>query len=547
MAGTDYTPNVADTAQPTGEKVARKGAEELRLIKALLATLIIANASGATPRQSIQSAKIDSSGLNTALTTGAGLRPGLSTTAGAAPYQLSYASGFSSGKPIDFAESVNADVVDILGSNLPVSNTSFLYKDYGLTYGSTLAPPQYGYFYDRTAQSTHQFAGAAGATTFLDDYGNTWAAQGNARVQTNQFKFGTGGLGAAGANNILTGTDSIRSTNITSMGPNGWALRCWVYCTTLPTAGNDEVIMDWTNAGSFGALLRIRNAAGTIKFTYYLSSNGTGYDIASAVQGTTTPVVNTWYYIELTYDSLAGIYRLYVNGAQENSTASASRVCTITGTAIGANISNASGLQGYIDKPQFLPYCDHPNGTAYAVPTAAPSVIATGISSDFFSIPDMKMYQVTAASTAAGTNPTLTAITRLYLGEADTSGAAVTAVRNYGIRGMYDSGWTNTLPAAATTTTRNHNLGVSPEIFDLFVENITTANGYAVGRRFSWRSSASSDGTFLMPGSFTVFRNSMLYVTPNNTGWTPLNASTFVAGGLVTANWKYKMIAQRGW
>src|SRR5262249_28035389 len=146
----------------------------------------------------------------------------------------------------------------------------------------------------------------------------------------------------------------------------------------------------------FGVLLQIFNNAGTIRFGYSLSSTGAAFDIATNVLGTTLPVVGTYYFVELTFDALAGVYRLYVNGTQEASTASTSRISSSATHQLswGTRGDNNAGLQGYLDKPEFLPYCDHSNGTVYAVPTVAPSIITVNYASDFFDIQQMKMFKV---------------------------------------------------------------------------------------------------------------------------------------------------------
>lgn len=419
---------------------------------------------------------------------------------------------------------------------------------------ATKAPPQYGLAYDRTKQAVLQFGGAAGATVFLDDFGNTWTAVGGAKVQTNQFKFGTGGLGGAGAANALNGAaDAIKCTNINTLGSGSWALRAWCNPSALPGASGFGTVISMENStAAAGARLGIFNNAGTIKFAYALSSDGATLNIASNVQGTTTPVVGTWYFIELTYDSLTGVYRLYVNGAQEQSTASALRVCGGSTSALvcGSNAFSNNFFNGYIDKPEFLPYCDHPNGTAYAVPTAASSVIAAGYASDWFDIANMQLRSVSAASVAAATNPTFTQKNRLYVGEADTSGVAVTAVRPYAINGKYVAAWTTPLPGINTLTSKNDNMGTDFKLAKLQVQSLTTdaagANTNAPpGTIFDELCGLDNTADARMPPI-------PLYKTRNTVSFQTGNAAAFLtynnagAGvGFTLANWQYRIISER--
>ena len=143
-----------------------------------------------------------------------------------------------------------------------------------------------------------------------------------------------------------------------------------------------------------------------------MSSTGYSHDIASGTLGTTTLALNTWYFVELTYDAVSGKYVVFVNGIADQTISSTAKICSGV-LSIGNHgqtpIPNEL-FQGYIDEVEYLPYCDHPNAIAYSVPVAASSPIVQGYASDFFSIPDMTMYQVTAGSAVAGNNPPCTYI-----------------------------------------------------------------------------------------------------------------------------------------
>jgi hypothetical protein len=422
-------------------------------------------------RQTVASGPLTASGTANHITAGTGLAANLSTNGGANPVTVNYAAGSSLTGDVNYVNRVMADVANAW-SGLPANNLSFISTDYsagGPTYTQKLAPHQEGYAYNQAAQSVLQFGGAAGSTTFLDDFGNTWTAQGGAKVQTNQVKFGTGALGGSGANNALNGsTDYIKTTNITTFGSGGWSFRCWIYPTSLAAYNG---IFSATNGAGYGALLDVLS---TGHFNLDLSSNGSSFDIANGAQGTSAVTVNTWNFIELTYDPVAGKYFVYVNGASDITIASTAKICTLTSLVSGARLSTGTQFfSGYIDKPEFLPYCQHPNGTAYTVPTAAPNVAAAGYASDFYSIPQMEMFSVTGPSTAAGVNPTLTPINRVYHGEVTTNGAGVASVTPYAYNGRYVSG---RFPVASSNTYyKNHNLGV--DTFRVFAYGALTQGG----------------------------------------------------------------------
>ncbi|MDF2435472.1 MAG: hypothetical protein JWP44_5103 [Mucilaginibacter sp.] len=481
-------------------------------------------------RQTVMSGPVDANGLANEIGTGSGLAPTLNGNI--TPVAMTFAAGFGPNGAID-----NAGIVSSTQSfpSLPASALSFLTVDRNastgaLTLGSTLAPPQYGTTYNQAAQSVLQFGGAAGSTTFLDDFGNTWIAQGGAKVQTNQFKFGTGGLGGGGTSNALNGsTDYVRTTSITNLGNGGWSMRGWFYFTTFPTTTG---IMSAVNAGGWGAFAVIT----TNKVAVNLSSNGSAADIANGTTGAATITTNTWYFIELTYDSVAGKYFVYVNGVLDQTINSALHVCPVVNTFFGAGQSSGTTYYttGYADKFECLPYCQHPNGTTYTVPTTAPNVATQGYASDWFNTSNYTMNQVSAASTAAGTPPTFTAKQRLYVGEATTGAAAVSSVVSYAYNGQYNSGWYAV--AIATQYVKSHNLGTSLYTSATDFNSIVSDVGAQI---MVSTTGAGGGGCAERRG-----RNTHTVDTSNNYVWS-LSTSTTGPGSMTTGY--YRTITQRNW
>lgn len=428
---------VADSTQATGLQWVRLGAGD--------------------KRQCVLSAALDGNGHNAAITTGAGLRPGLD--AAPSPFVVTFASGYGVGGALDLVSTLSADVADILGADLAANNTSFIYADWAsltsVTWSKGLVPPQIGETFDRTQGALLNFEAADASVAMIDDFGNTWTAAGNAQIDTAQFKFGASSL-------LLDGTtDFIETSSITTLGSDSWEISLWGRWATLPTAGQDQVIFNAGNASRFGVLLRLDNTAGTIKLQLYLSSSGTSDDIAAPTLGANTVwATNTWYRIRLVFDALAGTYRVYLSIAgaaetQDISVSSTSRICALTKIRIGESIDAAAQqFNGWIDAFRFL-------RCATITTTETPSVSAPAITDHkihFFSIPQHKMYEVTGASVAANTDPVMTQRNRYDVAECDTSGVAITAVRNRPIRGKYVSPWT-AIPAVNVSTAFNHNLG----------------------------------------------------------------------------------------
>ena len=546
-----YTPNATDVTQPLGSVDASTAAAEFRALKAYVAGIVLAAGMFAPVRQCANDGVVNSTGDPVFLIAAVAGGLALDLKATGKPLVANFAGGSTGTGISDRNGTYTADTANLI-TGLPANNTSYIFADYvssGVwTWQSTLAPVQYGKVYPQTIGSVLQFAGAAGTTTFLDDFGGTWTTVGGAKVQTNQFKFGTGALGGGGAANALNGTTDylIKFSPATIiLGSGGWAIRGWVQPTALPGAGNVGSIINVTNAGAFGARLDIYNNAGPTKFAMFLSSNGTVHDIANGTQGTTTPVINTWYFVELTYDALAGIYRLYVNGVQEASVTSALKIAT---GAANTCIGSASGvvntfLSGYVDKPEILSYCNHPASTVYIVPTAAPSIIAAGYAPDFFDTQAMKMYQVTGVSAVAGTPPTLTQKYRCYFGEVDTGVAVPSAVRNYAFNGRYISADITT-PIVSSRTAFTANIGTQLVTGQLWARNYIAEAGYTPGMvtaPVGGYAAYNSYGGIVSEDRNTVSINS----GGTGTGWALGTRTGGAHTSLTAANWKMFIQVQR--
>jgi len=533
-----YVPNPNDPTEPLGSRPAGTAAEEFRALKAVVLALAVVAAGGGGPRQVVQSAVLDANGYNNAITTGSGLRPGL-TASSTDPYHLSFANGFSAGKAVNNEESIVANNSDILGADLPTSNTSFLYRNYGVGYESGLIPPQYGYAFDRTQSALLNFEGADGTTAMLDDFGNAWTASGNAQIDTAQFKFGASSL-------LLDGTgDYTESTNFTTLGDGSWEISGWHRANA--TSGL-HVIFAAENATGFGVVLYFNHNAANRVHGLLVSSNGTSNDIVSTSGAATGLSLNTWYGYRVVFDALAGTYRLYlsVNGAAESQDITASstaRVCAITKMRLGRSAqAGTTDYNGWIDAFRFI-------RAATATATQTPSASAPTITNhkvNFFSIPKMQMFEVSAASVAANTNPTLAPVVRLALGEADTSGAAVTAVRNYAIRGEFEA--RDTGVPSTTRISKNHLIGMKPRFQRVAAVCVSpTPDGYTVGDEIpweQWHNNASAVHATVI--QISVDRSSIGIIATAST-LRLFNKNTGADSGFTASQWNTKFNASRGW
>jgi len=509
-----------------------QGEESKTIEQSILAQLVNQTVIVPVP-QSVRSCALDSNGYSALLAAGAALNFNVDASPTAAV--LDFAAG-----TIDYSATISADASN--QGSLVASNTNYIYADYvsttSVTWANCLIPPQYGYAFDRTQAALLNFEGADASTTMIDDFGNTWTAVGNAQIDTAQFKFGTSSL-------LLDGTgDYLTNSEIVSLGDGSWEISCWVRWNTLPTAGNSQAIFAFSNSSAFGAQVAINNNAGTLRLLTYLSSNGSSHDLVNGGAGSSTSwSTGVWYKIRMVFDALGGTYRVYLsnNGAaetQDYTLSSSTRICGGLAPRIGAVVSS-NHLNGWIDGFRFI-------RAATVTGTETPAAAAFTVASQpvhFYAIPAKTMYEVTAASASAGTNPTLTARNRLFVGEQDTNGSAVTATRSYAVRGQAIV--TQETIATGTGYSLTHNLGVKPARVRPWLECKSPDNSFRPGDRIY--DSINTNG--VTNGVYTTSDRNILRALVGTTGiggvpdrTTPVNAVTLTA-----AKWRYGCSLERGW
>ena len=156
-----------------------------------------------------------------------------------------------------------------------------------------------------------------------------------------------------------------------------------------------------------------------------------------------------------------------------------------------------------------------------------------------FNIGEMRGYLGNGA-TAPQTN-------LVYVGEAVCSGTAVTSTVAYAYNGQYDSGYTGTLPAAATPVSKNHNLGVPPGRADFRIRCISADAGYATDDEIGLGSLHAYDGANTRCPSLGLGTKTASIISSASTPWIAMNKASGAAGALTGANWKYRITASRGW
>lgn len=549
-----YPVNPNDPTSPTDQQGAKQGAEELRAIKALLAALVVAGSASASPRHTIVGASQDANGFNNAITVGAGLRPGL-TASVASPYQLTFANGFTLGKAIDSSESITLNNADILGADLPINNTAYIFREYATAYGSTLVPWQDSPAFDRAQNTLLHFEDGVTPTC---GFGNLYTITG-AVLNNTKPAYGAKSMDASGGAGTNANVKRCETTAINSLGTGSWEAQNVVWFDVQPNAAVVHDMFAACNNGGFGALYGWFETGGNRRAFLQCSSTGAAHDIINAT-GATNLTVGVWYRFRAVFNALAGTYKLYVAAGgsaaapvwgvevEECTAASTARVCTITKVIWGClfNGGYTQGISGFIDEARLLRAA---TAVAIVTPGVAPNTYPLSITAHpvyWMDTINYKMFQVTAESVAANANPTLTTTLRQFIAECDTSGVAVTAVRNYAIQGKYTSTF-GAVPAVATRQAYTANIGTQNITGEVWLKNLTTELTYTPG--MMGQALCVSNAAFPTP-SFVIAedKNTISIVGGSNaTGWAVVNRNTGAYATITLASWQIQVRVKRTW
>lgn len=142
------------------------------------------------------------------------------------------------------------------------------------------------------------FAGADGSTTFTDERGHAFTVNGDAKISTAQYKFGSSSGYFDGSGDSL----SIASSSDFSFGNGDFTVEAWIYPTAL--SATYHILFDTRNASvERGALFWV-NSSGYLRA--WGETSGDAYSSAGAI---TTGV---WRHVAVSCKS--GTLRVFVNG-----------------------------------------------------------------------------------------------------------------------------------------------------------------------------------------------------------------------------------------
>lgn len=176
------------------------------------------------------------------------------------------------------------------------------------------------------------------SSNFSDDYGNAWTTYGSPTISALAGAFGGNAAKFNGS------TDYLLQRNLgANFNPAAWCIEGRFNTASLSAAQTLFAFCGAAN-GFPTAQVGITTAG---KTALYLSSNNSANDIANGTAGTTTLAANTSYHFALSFDGSA--YRLFINGAVDQSVASTTKVyASAQGMWLGNNAGVSSFFNGYI-------------------------------------------------------------------------------------------------------------------------------------------------------------------------------------------------------
>jgi hypothetical protein len=174
---------------------------------------------------------------------------------------------------------------------------------------------------------------------------NIIETQGDAKVSTTQYKYGTGSITFDGTGDYL----KIPSTANLQFGSGDFTIEFWFRLNSINSGSVSEstpclFTMGWS-WGVFGPLLILQ---ATNALVVYASTDGANWAINSAV-ATGTLSSNTWYHFAMVRSGTSVKYYLDGVASATVSSLSGSLMTTSTPTTIGASSAGSGSINGYID------------------------------------------------------------------------------------------------------------------------------------------------------------------------------------------------------
>jgi len=304
-----------------------------------------------------------------------------------------------------------------------------------------------------------------------------------------------------------------------------------MYNTDYSRAAVQEIVCGGAERYSFAL-----TSSTTGKLTFYLSSNGTSWDLANAkVETSATMVDSTWYHIAIVFD--CSTYKVYKNGSEvtDLSVTSAALMFQPPTIRLGADYTGTSlEFTGYYEGFRFTPYA------RYTANFTAPTGTFTADEVHWFNTTMMAMYKGTPAS--------WTKTLRLFLGEATVSTSSISSCPTYAYQGKYYDDST-TAPNVGTyaLTSKTHAIGTRRIKGRVALKCILANAGYSPGdlTELFNEGGIRSVGQDQFPGLGVYWtRTSMTHITGTASTYV-LRKDTGNSIAITNGSWKLVFKAER--
>jgi hypothetical protein len=153
--------------------------------------------------------------------------------------------------------------------------------------------------------------GADASTTFTDESGKSWTANGNAQIDTAQSKFGGASGLFDGTGDYISASDSADWQLDGGSNSNKWTIDFWVRFNGDPGTGTQGFIQQRVDNNNFWALLLGNNL-----LQFYVRSGGADIVLLTFAWN---PGTATWNHIAIVKDGTNG-YMAFVDGTQVGTT-----------------------------------------------------------------------------------------------------------------------------------------------------------------------------------------------------------------------------------
>ncbi len=182
--------------------------------------------------------------------------------------------------------------------------------------------------------------GADASTTFTDESGKTWTANGNAQIDTAQSVFGGASGLFDGTGDYISSADSADWQLDGGADSNEWTIDFWVRFNGDPGAANMPLMSQYTDGNNYWVcMLSVNNMR-------FLCVSG-GATIIS-ISNAWNPATATWYHLAFVKQGTTG-YKFFVDGTQVGTTQTDTSTIPNFTSVITAGGGMYSGALAYLN------------------------------------------------------------------------------------------------------------------------------------------------------------------------------------------------------